>query len=531
LEDWAHKQEKELREIYSLVKHSTIHPVIKNRGKASLTELAMAIFTNISYCGNHNAKMTSIDWANAIEDKAAVVCALFDVLEAELSEKEMFLFRARLPKSIAWKRVGTTVLLGGFSDKFRPRIKQDLQAIGATCFGEVAEIQKNLRNISNSLTSEMLSDELFIDEVIIDSPETIARLDSNLVDIETLAGWTRKILASLPERNRYSSFVINNALGDHLEFMDEVIEGNPMLISMAGGAYINDPYRMLKYITNSTDKGFENLCFIGDKLKDSVEFAKPFVESNSQTIRYFSDRVKMELANTGEVDLVAIEIEKLQGANTSYRRKVARTTKEVRVIEFLAKDRNEEIRIEVARRDITSSSILENYSKLKSVWLKGAVAQNANTPLPVLKAMIKTERDSHVFCSLAKNPNLALSDFLVLVKKPERYTRLMVLCNQKIAGFMHGGKLSMLREIVRTALAGNEEYFAYEMKVSSEFNPSFELLEDMKNNISLYVDMFPNMLLQVVNEMIECRFPHKAEKAEIVEVSLEDLALGGLFAA
>jgi hypothetical protein len=185
----------------------------------------------------------------------------------------------------------------------------------------------------------------------------------------------------------------------------------------------------------------------------------------------------------------------------------------------------------VARRDITSSSILENYSKLKSVWLKGAVAQNANTPLPVLKAMIKTERDSHVFCSLAKNPNLALSDFLVLVKKPERYTRLMVLCNQKIAGFMHGGKLSMLREIVRTALAGNEEYFAYEMKVSSEFNPSFELLEDMKNNISLYVDMFPNMLLQVVNEMIECRFPHKAEKAEIVEVSLEDLALGGLFAA
>jgi hypothetical protein len=107
----------------------------------------------------------------------------------------------------------------------------------------------------------------------------------------------------------------------------------------------------------------------------------------------------------------------------------------------------------------------------------------------------------------------------------------MVLCNQKIAGFMHGGKLSVLREIVKTALAGNEEYFAYEMKVSSEFKPSIELLEDMKNNISLYADMFPNMLLQVVNEMIESRFPHKVEKAEIVLVVPEDIALGGLFAS
>jgi uncharacterized membrane-anchored protein YjiN (DUF445 family) len=531
LEDWASKKEKELREIYSLVKHSTINPIIKNRGQATLTELTMAIFTNISYCGNHNARMTSKDWADVIEDKAAVICTLFDSLEANMSEKEMFLFRARLPRSAAWKRVNTTVLLSGFTDKFRPLIKKDLQAIGATCYGEVIEIQKNLRTIDDSLTAAMLSDEAFMDEVISVSPETIARLDATMVDMETLVRWTRKILNARPQNNRYSAFVINKALGDHLEFMDEAIEGNPMLISMAGDAYTNNAYRMLKYITDRADSNFESLRYIGDELKDSVEFATPFVKINGQAIQYFSDRVKTELANAGEVNLIAMEIKKLEEADTKYRRKVARKTDNVKIIEFLAKDRNEEIRIEVAKRDITPPEILEGYAKRKSVWLKGAVAENANTPLPVLKAMIKTERDSHVFCSLAKNPNLTLSDFLVLVKQPERYTRLMVLCNQKIAGFMHGGKLSVLREIVKTALAGNEEYFAYEMKVSSKFKPSIELLEDMKNNISLYADMFPNMLLQVVNEMIESRFPHKVEKAEIVLVVPEDIALGGLFAS
>jgi hypothetical protein len=529
LEDWARKQEKELRAIYSLVKCSTIDSIIKNRSQAPLDTLAMAIFSNISYCGNHNAKMTVSDWANAIEDKAGVIMTLLGATKENMNEKEYFMFILKMRKGAVWGRVRNTVLLNGFSDKFRPKIRKELQEIGATNYDRVKGFSTELLNDTH-LPVEMLGDEEFVLDAISIAPDMLTRIEPGLVDLETLARWTKIALSARPENNRYSAFVINKALGDHLEFMDEAIEGNPMLISMAGDAYTNDAYRMLKYITDRASN-FESLRYIGDELKDSVEFATPFVKINGQAIQYFSDRVKTELANAGEVNLIAMEIKKLEEADTKYRRKVARKTDNVKIIEFLAKDRNEEIRIEVAKRDITPPEILEGYAKRKSVWLKGAVAENANTPLPVLKAMIKTERDSHVFCSLAKNPNLTLSDFLVLVKKPERYTRLMVLCNQKIAGFMHGGKLSVLREIVKTALAGNEEYFAYEMKVSSEFKPSFELLEDMKNNISLYADMFPNMLLQVVNEMIECRFPHKVEKAEIVLVVPEDIALGGLFAS
>lgn len=528
LEDWAHKQEKELREIYSLVKHSTINPIIKNRGQATLSELIMAILTNISYCGNHNARMTSKDWADAIEDKAAVVCALFDALEADLSEKEMFLFRARLPKSAAWKRVNTTVLLSGFTDKFRPLIKRDLQAIGATCYGEVIEIQKNLRSINDSLTAEMLNDEAFMDEVISVSPETIARLDANMVDMETLVDWTRKILTSRPENNRYSSFVINKALGNNLEFMDEAIEGNPMLISMAGDAFKNSAYRMVKYITNN---GLENLCYLGDELKDSVAFAKPFVEINSQTLQYFTDKVKAELANAGDVDLIAVEIEKLQDASTSYRRKAARTTKEVKIIEFLAKDRNEDIRIEVAKRDITPVSVLESYAKLKSVWIKSAVAGNCNTPVYVLNALL-LDKDNNVLSALASNPNLSLKDLTRVSKTSTRYIQWKLVCNPKIAGFIYVKNIGAFRDLVKNAFQNNEEYFSYEMERSSDFNPSFEFLEDMSANIDEYVTYsYAQGIKKVVDSMIESRFPEKVKKAETIKIPTEDLALGGLFAA
>lgn len=528
LEDWARKNERELREIYSLVKHSTINQIIKNKGQATLSELTMAILTNISYCGNHNAKMTPSDWADAIEDKAAVICALFDALESSLSEKGLFLFRARLPKATAWKRVENTVLLGGFRDKFRPMIKKNLQAIGATFYDRVVGMKESLRNISDSLTAEMLSDEKFMDEVIVDSPETIARLDANMVDMETLLGWTRKILVARPENNRYVTLVINKALGDNLEFMDEAIEANPMLISMAGDAFKNDAYRMLKYIT---DNGLENLCFLGDQLKDSIAFAKPFVEINTQTLQYFTDRVKAELANAGDVDLIAVEIEKLQDASTSYRRKAARTTKEVKIIEFLAKDRNEDIRIEVAKRNITPVSVLESYAKLKSVWIKSAVAGNCNTPVYVLNALL-LDKDNNVLSALASNPNLSLKDLTRVSKTSTQYIQWKLVCNPKIAGFIYAKNIGAFRDLVKNAFQNNEEYFSYEMERSSDFNPSFEFLEDMSANIDEYVTYsYAQGIKKVVDSMIESRFPEKVKKAEAVEVPAEDLALGGLFAA
>lgn len=528
LEDWARKNERELREIYSLVKHSTINPIIKNKGQATLSELTMAILTNISYCGNHNAKMTPSDWADAIEDKAAVICALLDALESSLSEKELFLFYARLPKATAWRRVESTVLLGGFSDKFRPMIKKNLQAIGVVFYDRMVGMKEYLRSISDSLTAEMLSDEKFMDEVIVDSPQTIALLDANMVDMGTLVGWTRKILASRSERNRYSSFVINKALGNHLEFMDEVIGGNPTLISMAGDAFKNDAYRMLKYIT---DNGLENLCFLGDQLKDSIAFAKPFVEINTQTLQYFTDRVKAELANAGDVDLIAVEIEKLQDASTSYRRKAARTTKEVKIIEFLAKDRNEDIRIEVAKRDITPVSVLESYAKLKSVWIKSAVAGNCNTPVYVLNALL-LDKDNNVLSALASNPNLSLKDLIRVSKTSTRYIQWKLVCNPKIAGFIYAKNIGAFRDLVKNAFQNNEEYFSYEMERSSDFNPSFEFLEDMSANIDEYVTYsYAQGIKKVVDSMIESRFPEKVKKAEVVEVTAEDLALGGLFAA
>lgn len=527
LENWARKQEKELREIYSLVKCSTIDSIIKNRSQAPLDTLAMAIFSNITYCGNHNAKMTASDWADAIEDKAGVIMALLEAAKEIMNEKEYFMFILKMRKGAVWGRVRNTVLLYGFSDKFRPKIRKELQEIGATNYDRVKAFSTELLNDTH-LPTEMLGDEEFVLDAISIAPEMLTRIEPGLVDLETLAHWTRIALAARPENNRYAISLINKSLGDHLEFMDEMVEHNIMMLQKAGEAFRNDAVRMGSIVAN---KGVEHLYYMGDKLKDDADFARSIVEYAPRGLDSFTDRVKAELANAGDVDLVEMEIKKLEGADTSYRRKVARKTDNVKIIEFLAKDRNEDIRIEVAKRDITPPEILEGYAKRKSVWLKGAVAQNANTPLLVLKAMIKSESDSHVFCSLAKNPNLTLIDLLVLVKKPERYTRWMVLCNPKVAGFMHGGKLSTLREIVKTALAGNEEYFAYEMKVSSEFKPSFELLEDMKNNINLYADMFPNMLLQVVNDTIERRFPHKMEKVEIVLAAPEDMALGGLFSA
>jgi hypothetical protein len=520
------KAEKELRALYSLVNAETIDKIFKNKKSASAEVLAMKILANISFCGNHAKKMTVEAWAEIIEDKAAVVDYVVQYLLGTLSSKEWILFIVAIRKNGTWDRVKNHVLLLGFSDSARRDIKKALVAKVSIWHEKIVEFRSTTMatNPAAMIDAEMMQDEEFVLKVLDGVVDGITALKADLVDLDTLAKWNRYILDKNPDDKKFKSWLVHPALGEHFEFMDEYIAHDKMLIVKASESYRNDEERMKSYFNKN---GYGSmLIYLGSNLKDSVEFARPIIEANASHLEYFTDRVKTELANAGEVDMTEVEIEKLKSADTSYRRKIARTTQDIKVLVFLAKDRNNEIRAEVAKRDIAVAGILMDLAKLKNVWVRAAVAGNKNTPKPILDKFMKEKGDgsSNIFEALAKNPKLSLKDLLKISKekKEHRYIKWNILCNQNILSFKHDGDLKTFREVVRNCIEGEEEEFHYQIRTADAFRPQYGLLDDMSINIDSYVaeSGYRTVYVEMLSKLMDA--PTFAKKEETQQPNVLD---------
>lgn len=476
------KKERELRALYSLVNSETIANIFSNRKTALCDVLGMKILSNITFCGNHAQRMTFEEWAIVTEDKAAVVMYIINYLQNMLSPKEWVMFIAQMRQAGAWDRVKNSVMLNGFRDKDALKIKKAITANEAKSFEQLMDFRQvvMMQNPASMIDADMIQDEEFVLKILDIVTDGITAINAELVDLETLARWNKHILG---KHDELKSWLIHPALGEHFAFMDEYIAVDPKVMAKASEVYRNDAERMNAYFEKN---GYSNLFYIGQELKNNTEFARPIVEADNSYLQYFTQRVQNELANAGEVDLVEIELEKLKTATTTYRRKVARTTVEMKILAALAKDRNNDIRVEVAKRDITTAEMLSDLAKLKYSWIRAEVAKNANTPKAVLLKLLKEakEDEDHVIRAVAANPKLSLKEIEKIVKerKEYRYIKLSALCNPNILNFNHGGDVKTFRNVVEKCLENDEEFFFYEMRVNSAFVPSKELLEDMVNN-------------------------------------------------
>lgn len=486
------RAEKELRALYSLVNANTIANIFENKKTASAEVLAIKILANISYCGNHQKSMTTEAWAEVIEDKAIVVNFIVDFIQKHVSKKEWILFILAIRKNSVWDRVRNSVLLGGFNTKAAASIRKALKEKTALGFEQLADFRTTTMTASPAIMidAEMAKDEEFILKVLDESSSAITSINADFIDIETLVKWNRYVINKVDDK-KFGEYLIHPALGNHFEFMDECIEKDYMCIVKALDDYRNDAQRMDKLFEQH---GFTHLLrFLGAKLKDDVEYAKSLAQKSesNQFLDFFTDRVKAELAKTGDVDLFEVEVERIQSGSTNIRRKAARNTEDPRILHILAKDRNNDVRAEVARNQHVVAGTLIDLAKLKSTYVRAAVAGNKNTPKPILDNLMKEKGEGSidVIEALARNPKLTLKDLLKISKekKEYRYVKWSVLCNPVIMNFNHNGDIKTLREIVRNCIEGEEEDFHYQMRTADAFRPSLELLKDMGENIGQYI--------------------------------------------
>lgn len=504
MNELKNKKERELRALYSLVNSEAIASIFENRKTALCDVLGMKILANITFCGNHAQRMTFEEWAIVTEDKATVVMFILDYLKRNLSPKEWILFIAQLNVNGAWGRVRNSVLLGGFSDVNASKIRKILVANEAQSFETLKALRNDImmKNPATMIDADMIQDEEFVLKILDINAYNITAINAELVNLNTLAKWNRYVFGM--DNEKFRSSLIHTALGDDFAFMDEYIALDKTVISKASESYKNDAARMNAYVEAHGDK--TGLFFLGSELKDNIEFARPYVEADNTNLQYFTQKVKDELANAGEVNLVEIEIEKLKRADTTYRRKVARTTVEMEILMALAKDRNNDIRAEVAKRDITTAEMLSDLAKLKYSYIRAEVAKNANTPKAVLTKLLKEakEDENHIVRAVVNNPKLSLKELEKVIKerKEYRYIKLSALCNPNILNFNHGGDLKTFRNVVEKCLENDEEFFFYEMRANSAFVPSKELLEDIVNNPLEYMP-FDNGYKQVIVDFLQ----------------------------
>jgi len=486
----AERAEKELRALYSLVNADTIDLIFKNRKSVSAEVLAMKILSNISFCGNHAKKMTVDVWAEVVEDKAAVVSYIVNYIQNNVSKKEWISFLVSIRKNGAWDRVKSSVLLGGFSDKARRDIKKALVAKESLWHEQVIEFNSTVMktNPAAMIDAEMIQDEEFVLSVIDNIIDGVTALDASLVKLETLVKWNRRVLESKNER-RFYAWLIHPALTDHLEFMDECISHDKMVIGKASERYRNDAVRMKNFF----DKyGYSSLMvYLGSELKDNTEFARPIVEENDAHLEFFTQKVKDELARAGEVDLFEVELKKIQASPANTRCKVAKTTTDPRLLDILAKDKNQDIRGYVAGNTYTVAGTLMDLAKLKAPHIKAAVASNPNTPKPILDQMMKLKGEEYVtvFEHLARNPKMELADLKKILKmfQEYRYVKWNILCNPNILNYNHKGKLTLFKEVVSGCMKDEEEAFNHEMRVHERFTPSKEFLQAVLADINAYI--------------------------------------------
>jgi len=468
---------KELKALYALVNTQNINMIFNNRGKASVEELAKQILANIKYCGNHKDRMTVTEWMEVIENKSGVINFALEQVQKELSEKEWILFLYDLKKN-AWSSIEREIFFHGFSDKFASALRKVFRENETPHHDAIVEFRTSVmsKNIGALLTPKFLADYELTKEILIEEPQAIKYINENNLNIDLLRNLNTMVLETSDKVRGY----INPALGDNKEFMKYAIKKDRLAITHTKELR-NDKAFMLWFLeTHGYDN---NLAFLGDSLKDDEVFAKPIIEDSVKYLDFFSKRVQTHPTITAMYDEEEMELKKLEGAKASFRRKIARETKSMKVLEVLSKDKNYEVRAEVAKNNLTAIGTLLNLSKLKSVWVKKALAENKNTPESVLSKLAR-EDEEMILAALAKNESITPHKLLLLSENKNRWIQWCVLQNPIIQHFNLPEKLH--RDIVGNCINSDPEYFHYEIRTSSNFEGSFLFFNDLAQNSEQY---------------------------------------------
>ena len=510
------KQKKELKALYSLVNSQNIDMIFSNRGNVEVDELAKTILVNMSYCGNHKERMTAVEWREVIEDKSGVIVYIFKLVQKSLSSKEWFRFLMDF-KAHAFRNIENEIFFSGFSDGFRIKLIEEFKIHDTPNFDDMVEIKAYVKqDVTSLLDEETLKDEEFVKEILSKSPYSIKSIKTELISIELLEKYNRFVFDEIDRKLK--SHCIHAALNNNVSFMKHAIEIDKLSIAYAGEHVRNNKNLMMWFLENN---GYENnLGYLGDSLKDNPEFARPIVQKDLKYLDMFSQRVQKLLDENPEER----ELKKLEGAKASYRRKVARNSKSMKILDVLSKDKNYEVRAEVARNKNAAVGTLMDLAKLKNKWVKSALAKNENTPTSILNKLLR-DKDEDVLYALAGNPSLGPQKLILLSRIKNNSIKWAVLRNPNVQSFSFDEKIH--KEIVKNCLEADENYFYYELRTGSFFEGSYKFFNSLAIDTKEYIKdkNFVSMFAEMAKTVRDARFPKKEEEIKEEETNLSNFEL------
>jgi len=496
---------QERKALFALVNKENINTIFEKRGDADLIELSTTILTNIGSCGNHKNRMLAEDWAIVIENKAGVVNYIMSVLESSLSNREYIKTLEQL-HYVWYEVIENQVLLKGFSNiKFKMSVRKELTKLGREEFDVLYLAIEKYRKPISFAKRDILEDKKYMLEYLVKNFYDIKSINADEIDIDILREYNLSI------KNK----TIHDVLKGDREFMLSSLEIDNRMVEL----YASDALRNeVEFMSIAIDKGV-SLNRIGDDLTNSFEFMSPFVKSDPKNFNLCSKELQKDLRILALFDNDEREMEEIKDAPASKRRKIARTTNSVKLIEYLAKDKNQEVRAEVARNPICTIDILESLSKLKSEWVRRAVAENDKTPSKVLTRMLKNSdtEDNWVHQAIAENKNITFTTLSKLSTFENSYTRWSVMLNPKV----QKAQLSkeQLVKVVSNCLNDTSDDFYHHFKTDDKFYPSYEFLNLFLENItSIIDDGYRDGFQNLAKEMMRATTPTTTVVSEVKEV-------------
>ena len=510
----ANKAERDQRKLYSLVTNENIDYIYEN-ANCSIHELSNTIFANIRYIGGHNARMMANEWALALEDKALVIDYIFTKLQGTMTQKEYVIYLQKIKNTGVWSKIERLLNLSGFNTKFVLALRKEFKEMETPGMESYKELLSVMRAGPISLCSfDMLQDYEFVELLIGMDPYCITSIDeTRVLDIDQL--FTYQMIAYKEQKKNFG-FGTHKALADNYEIGEFLVNNDIADITYVGKDLKNNS----KFMDFAISKGVQ-MFNLGTRLQDSFEFMSKYIKKDPTIASYLSPRLQEDERILSLYDNVEKEMDELKGANTAVRKRIAKKTKEVKTLEFLAKDKNMEVRSEVAKRDICPVYILEKLSKLKDVWIKKAVAENSNTPSDILHTIIRESDDHMVLQGAAKNPNLTFQKLLQLAQMSNRCIGEEVLLNESVQDFSFGIKKT--REIVKECFKDNAEHFYYVINQTARGDLSFKLLNDIYHNAEDY--FYEGGWGTPFKEMTEKQMKHRFPDNNITPLVLEDIKI------
>ena len=492
----ARKQITHQKALYSMVNAENIKTIFDNRGDATELELSASIIANITHCGNHKARMSAKDWSEVVENKAGVVNYILEEVEASLSLKGYIQFLTSLKKSRLWSRIDGSVLLDGFTIPFRKQLRKELELNTSEAFDKLSAFNKSIMNKHPMVlaTKDILLDKGFVSQILEHNNVAMRYVDSSKISLELL----REYFLTMFNVSKNNVFM-PEALKNDIETMDTVIVENPSFVMSAGDEYTNNPEVMQRALAMDKPIQFYNL---GEILRDDAEFVAPFIKKDPSLVTYLSLRLQKDPSILGLFDNKKKELDDIKTYSTSQRRKLARTTKSIEILGALAKDRNYEIRAEVAKRDICPISILESLSKLKDTWVKASVAGNQNTPKAILNSIMINCSDDWVLERLATNPTLSFTQLKELSLNSNRNIQWGVMQNKLVQlAILEDSKRN---DIVAKCMFNNEEDFHHRFSTCSDFYPNYKFLASFNKEVKeIVVNGYEGAFERLSKKMME----------------------------